>query len=70
MNALPNGTFLRFEFQKVICKKNKLAKPSGNQPDIDYMLLKPLICLENWKREYIFESTNRSVTYVKKYCPH
>jgi hypothetical protein len=44
MNALPNGTFLRFEFQKVICKKNKLAKPSGNQPDIDYMLLKPLIC--------------------------
>jgi hypothetical protein len=70
MNALPNGTFLRFESQKVICKKNMSAKPSVNQSDIEYMLLKPLICLDNWKPEYIFELTNRSVTYVKRYCPH
>ena len=47
-----------------------IPKASGYQPDITNMLLKPLNYLENSQLELIFEITNRSVTYVKRYYPH
>lgn len=47
-----------------------IGKHSGNQPDIDNMLLKPPIYLEITLKHPIFEITNRSVTCVKRYCPH
>jgi hypothetical protein len=35
--------FVRFTPQKVIFKQNRTPEHSGNQPDIDNMLLKPVI---------------------------
>ena len=62
--------FVRVTRQKVFASKNMNSKHSGNQPDISNMLLKPLYYLENRSKPPIFEAINRSVTYVKRYCPH